>query len=112
MDHNAVELFFKRHFLISRIPLYPIDAYENIRFNYIFLMRIIERNNVCKGIMIEIVTIQFQQIISYASERIKLVDSSGHYESDDETGFFFKQLKELQLLLSDIFEENEENTNV
>jgi len=54
--------------------------------------------------------IQFQQIISYASERMKLVDSTGHYESDDETGFFFEELKQLQLQLDDIFE-NEENND-
>ena len=54
--------------------------------------------------------IQFQQIISYASERMKLVDSSGHCESDDETGFFFEELKQLQLQLDDIFE-NEENND-
>ena len=48
--------------------------------------------------------IQFQQMVEYATKRMKQVDSSGHYESDDETGFFFKQLKELQFLLNDIFE--------
>ena len=53
--------------------------------------------------------IQFQQIISYASERMKLVDSTGHYESDDETGFFFEELKQLQLQLDDIFESEENN---
>ena len=57
--------------------------------------------------------VQFEQIISFATERMKVVDSRGHYESDDETGFFFKQLKELQFLLNDIFENenNEENEN-
>ena len=40
---------------------------------------------------------------------MKLVDAKGHYESDDETGFFFEQLKQIQLLLNDIFEE--ENIN-
>jgi len=53
--------------------------------------------------------IQFQQIITYATERMKLVDSTGHYESDDETGFFFKELKQLQLQLDDIFESEENN---
>ena len=48
--------------------------------------------------------IQFQQIVTFATEKMKFVDSSGHYESDDETGFFFKQLKELQLTLDGIFE--------
>ena len=41
---------------------------------------------------------------------MKQVDSEGHYESDDETGFFFQQLKDLQLLLDGIFE-TEEGTN-
>ena len=54
--------------------------------------------------------IQFQQIITYATERMKLIDASGHYESDDETGFFFEELKQLQLQLDDIFE-NEENND-
>ena len=53
--------------------------------------------------------IQFQQIITYATERMKLVDSNGHYESDDETGFFFDELKQLQLQLDDIFESEENN---
>ena len=48
--------------------------------------------------------VKIQQIISYASLEIKKVDVSGHYESDDETGFFFQQLKDLQNLLNSIFE--------
>jgi len=51
--------------------------------------------------------IQFQQIIEFASEKMKLVDSKGHYESDDETGFFFEQLKELQLLLGGVFDDEQ-----
>ena len=54
---------------------------------------------------------QFQQIISFSSEKMKLVDSKGHFESDDETGFFFEQLKELQILLDNIFEQEEEIKN-
>ena len=50
---------------------------------------------------------QFQQIIEFSTEKMKVVDASGHYESDDETGFFFEQLKQLQLLLDDIFETEE-----
>ena len=36
---------------------------------------------------------------------MKQVDSTGHYESDDETGFFFQQLKDIQLLLNGVFDE-------
>ncbi len=43
--------------------------------------------------------LQFQQIIEFSTQKMKAVDSKGHYESDDETGFFFEQLKEIQLLL-------------
>ena len=50
---------------------------------------------------------EFQQIITFSTEKMKQVDSSGHYESDDETGFFFEQLKDLQILLDQIFETEE-----
>jgi len=49
--------------------------------------------------------LQIQQIIKFATDKMKLVDAKGHYESDDETGFFFKQLKQIQLSLDGIFEE-------
>ena len=48
--------------------------------------------------------VQFQQIVEFATQKMKQVDSKGHYESDDETGFFFEQLKDLQKLLDGIFE--------
>ena len=40
--------------------------------------------------------LHFERIIRFATEQMKRVDASGHYESDDETNFFFKQLKDLQ----------------
>ena len=52
---------------------------------------------------------QFQQIISFSTDKMKSVDYSGHYEADDETGFFFEELKQLQLQLDDIFESEENN---
>ena len=56
--------------------------------------------------------IEFQQIIQFSTEKMKQVDTKGHYEADDETGFFFEQLKQLQLMLDDMFEtEDGENTN-
>ena len=51
--------------------------------------------------------LQIQQVIKFSTEKMKLVDSKGHYESDDETGFFFEQLKQIQLSLDGIFEEQE-----
>ena len=49
--------------------------------------------------------LEIQQVIKFSTEKMKLVDSKGHYESDDETGFFFKQLEQIQLSLDGIFEE-------
>tara|TARA_Y100000593_G_scaffold50658_1_gene95297 strand:+ start:135 stop:416 length:282 start_codon:yes stop_codon:yes gene_type:complete len=51
--------------------------------------------------------IKIQQMIEYSTERMKLVDDKGSFEADDEVGFFFKQLKDIQLLLNDIFETEE-----
>ena len=60
----------------------------------------------------ESLIVQFQQIIEFATTKMKNVDALGHYESDDETGFFFEQLKQLQELLNGIFEkETEENSS-
>lgn len=53
--------------------------------------------------------IQIQQIVEYATEKMKTVDVSGHYTADDETGFFFQQLKELQIVLNNIFEVEKES---
>ena len=58
----------------------------------------------------ESLIIEFQQIIEFSAAKMKSVDAKGHYESDDETGFFFQQLKELQELLNGIFE-NETGEN-
>ena len=67
----------------------------------------LRRINQYEGLIIE-----FQQIIEFATTKMKRVDARGHYESDDETGFFFQQLKELQELLNGIFEnELEENSS-
>ena len=55
--------------------------------------------------------VQFQQIITFSTEKMKMVDARGHYESDDETGFFFQQLKELQELLNGIFENETEESS-
>ena len=68
----------------------------------------LRRINQYEGLIIE-----FQNIIEFATQKMKQVDARGHYESDDETGFFFQQLKELQELLNGIFEneETEENSS-
>ena len=65
----------------------------------------LRRINQYEGLIVEI-----QKIIEFATTKMKQVDAKGHYESDDETGFFFQQLKELKELLNGIFE-NETGEN-
>ena len=55
--------------------------------------------------------LQIQQIITFATDKMKHVDSLGHFESDDEVGFFFEELKNIQLSLDGVFEQTEENKN-
>ena len=66
----------------------------------------LRRINQYEGLIIE-----FQNIIEYATTKMKQVDAKGHYEADDETGFFFQQLKELQELLNGIFENEQIEEN-
>ena len=66
----------------------------------------LKRINQYEGLIIE-----FQNIIEFATAKMKSVDAKGHYEADDETGFFFQQLKELQELLNGIFEHEEEENS-
>ena len=86
-------LFFSLLFLISMV-------------SSILLYFALRRINNYENLIIE-----FQQIIQFSTEKMKQVDAKGHYESDDETGFFFKQLKELQELLNGIFENEEIEEN-
>lgn len=41
-------------------------------------------------------------IIGQMNERVQEIDKKGTFESDDEVGFFFEQLKEIQLILNSI----------
>lgn len=47
-------------------------------------------------------------IIDFMDGRLKTIDSSGHFEADDEVGFFFEELKRLHTILYNVFENNKE----
>lgn len=40
--------------------------------------------------------IQLRQIMDQSNQKLKDIDHKGSFESDDEIGFFFKQVKEIQ----------------
>ena len=69
-------------------------------------------------ILLGIITSFFGVITFYALKRInqyelikhqlKMIDDSGHFEADDEVGFFFEELKQLGDELDQLFEIMEE----
>ena len=61
----------------------------------------------------ETILLRIQGIISYSSNQMKLIDAKGSFESDDEVGFFFKEIKATQDILDSVFETDntEENTD-
>ena len=82
--------------------LFFLISVGSITLVYFSLRRI----NQYEGLLIEI-----QNIIEFSTTKMKQVDAKGHYEADDETGFFFQQLKELQELLNGLFENEETERN-
>tara|TARA_Y100000004_G_C8766897_1_gene349030 strand:+ start:168 stop:443 length:276 start_codon:yes stop_codon:yes gene_type:complete len=55
--------------------------------------------------------VNIERVIRYSSERLKQLDTKGSFESDDEIGFFFEEIKKLQNMLDDIFETTETGEN-
>jgi len=68
--------------IISFYSLKRISEYENIILNI---------NNTIESI----------------SHQLKLIDDKGHFEADDEVGFFFDELKQLGKQLEELFETEE-----
>ena len=44
---------------------------------------------------------KISRVIEVSDEKLKQIDSRGTFESDDEVGFFFQQIKGLQDILND-----------
>lgn len=44
---------------------------------------------------------KFYSLISQSDEKLKLLDDKGSFKSDDEIGFFFNNVKEMQSILNE-----------
>ena len=44
---------------------------------------------------------RISRVIELSDERLKKIDEKGSFESDDEIGFFFKEVKEIQNVLNE-----------
>jgi len=52
----------------------------------------------------EIIILNINDTIENIKHQLKLIDDKGHFESDDEVGFFFEGIKQLGLELEQLFE--------
>ena len=52
----------------------------------------------------EIIILNINDTIENIKHQLKLIDDKGHFESDDEVGFFFDGIKQLGEQLEELFE--------
>ena len=56
----------------------------------------------------ELIILNINTTIELIKHQLKMIDDSGHFEADDEVGFFFEELKQLGDELDQLFEITEE----
>ena len=61
---------------------------------------------------LEEVLLRIDSIINTSSEKLRVIDSRGIFESDDEIGFMFDEIKFIQEELDMLFESQETEENV
>ena len=52
----------------------------------------------------ESIILNFNNRTEYINQQLKLIDDKGHFEADDEVGFFFEEIKLLSSDLEELFE--------
>ena len=64
---------------------------------------LLKKNEKCEDIIksYEVYMINLSNSIDFSDKKLKEIDAKGSFDSDDEVGFFFKNLKTLQEQLND-----------
>ena len=55
----------------------------------------------------ESIILNINNTIETINHQLKLIDDKGHFEADDEVGFFFDEIKQLGEQLEELFETEE-----
>ena len=55
----------------------------------------------------ESIILNINNTIETINHQLKLIDDKGHFEADDEVGFFFDEIKQLGNQLEELFETEE-----
>ena len=59
----------------------------------------------------EQIILNFNNTIDTIKQQLKIIDDKGHFEADDEIGFFFDEIKQLGQELDNLFETEVEDGN-
>ena len=52
----------------------------------------------------ENIILKVNDTIEFINHQLKIIDDKGHFEADDEVGFFFDEMKQLGQELEELFE--------
>ena len=59
----------------------------------------------------ENIILKVNDTIEFINHQLKIIDDKGHFEADDEVGFFFDEMKQLGQELEQLFETEVEDGN-
>ena len=59
----------------------------------------------------ENIILKVNETIEFINRQLKIIDNNGHFEADDEIGFFFDEIKQLGQELDNLFETEVEDGN-
>ena len=59
----------------------------------------------------EKIILNISNIVDIIKHQLKIIDEKGHFEADDEIGFFFEDIKKLSNELEQLFEIEVDNGN-
>ncbi len=59
----------------------------------------------------EDIILNFNNTIDLIKHQLKIIDNKGHFEADDEVGFFFEEIKQLSQELDNLFETEVDDGN-
>ena len=64
---------------------------------------LLKKNETSEDIVVGYLTYldQISRVIEISDEKLKKIDIKGSFASDDEVGFFFKQIKQIQNILNE-----------
>ena len=59
----------------------------------------------------ENIILKVNETIEFINRQLKIIDDKGHFEAEDEVGFFFDEMKQLGQELEQLFETEVEDGN-